>query len=262
MSTLLDLVQRSLQELRQAYKSNKIPEEIKNHAGADAIKVVVQFGKHGYTDYGNFPGSLVMLMLLFPQNFGLAKETDALLPMVDEQDSKAEILQNEGSKKQKSGTGQNNYRTNLLEAILDHLTTEARNTQELWMHVGILCEEDEESYTMTQGEFIDKLVSQHGNVSCSKGQIAAFDVCYDLNLSTTTYYKHLKKLAGEILINNEIEIGDYYKLMELSGCTFNNAKKLWGAIKPLRQKLSAPSPESRTASSSKSPGESAVLEMD
>ena len=82
--------------------------------------------------------------------------------MVDGQGDRTEVLRNEGQKDQESGKGQNNYRTNLLEALLDHLGNEAQHTQMLWKHVAIWCEEDEASYDLTQGDFIVKLLSGKG----------------------------------------------------------------------------------------------------
>ena len=138
MATLRGLVRDSLRELRQAYDGSRISCQISNHAGAEAIKAVVQDGEHRYDDYGNFAGSLVMLMLLFPEEFLPADEVRiSLLPVVNGQGDRADVLRNEGPMEQTSGTGQNNYRTNLLESLLGQLGDEARHTQMLWEHVAI-----------------------------------------------------------------------------------------------------------------------------
>ena len=129
MATLRGLVQMSLEELWQAHVDNRISSRISHHAGSEAIKAVAHIGEHRYYDYGNFPGSLVMLMLLFPEKFLPANEaTISLLPVANGQGDRADVLRNEGPMEQSSGTGQNNYRTNLLEALLDHLGDEAQHT--------------------------------------------------------------------------------------------------------------------------------------
>ena len=74
MATLQGLVQRSMGELWRAHVDGGISSRISHHAGSEAIKAVVQDGEHRYDDYGNFAGSLVMLMLLFPEEFLPADE--------------------------------------------------------------------------------------------------------------------------------------------------------------------------------------------
>ena len=239
MATLRGLVESSLREIRQAYVGEKISSRISNHAGAAAIKEVVQDGEHRYDDYGNFAGSLVMLMLLFPEEFLPADEVRiSLLPVVNGKGDRGEVLRNEGQKEQESRKGQNNYRTNLLEALLDNLGGEAQHTQELWKHVAIWCEEYEASYVMTQGDFIVKLLSEKGYVSCSEGQILAFDTCHEFNLTPSA----LAKIVSYIQSNGDgTKFPDYFTIRKVSGCSTQNAKQMWEAIERLQQKLSKPS---------------------
>ena len=178
MATLRGLVQMSLQELRQAYVGNRISCQISNHAGAEAIKEVVQDGQQRYDDYGNFAGSLVMLMLLFPEEFlpgGVS--TRSVLPLVDGAGDRADVLRCEGKLVQKSGRGVNNYRTNLLEAILGELGDEMRYTQKLWQYVAVRCLEDEASWSLTQGKFIERMLASNEQVTSCQQKTVSFQTC-------------------------------------------------------------------------------------
>ena len=237
MATLRDLAQRSLRELRQAYVGKKISCQISNHAGAEAIKAVVQDGQQRYDDYGNFAGSLVMLMLLYPKTFQLAEDGNSLLPVVDGKGTRAEVLRNEGLKDQESGKGQNNYRTNLLEALLDNLYGEAQDTQKLWKLVAIWTQEYEESWDMAQGDFIDWLVSEKGDVVCSEAQLLAFDTCREFGLEPSAYYKYLKKIVIYFQ-NNGAKLRNYAEIRKVSECSTQNAKQMWDAIQCVQRKFS------------------------
>ena len=237
MATLRGLVESSLREIRQAYVGKKISCRISNHAGAAAIKEVVQDGKQRYVDYGNFAGSLVMLMLLFPKTYQLAGEGSSILPAVDEKGTRAEVLRYEGLKDQESGKGQNNYRTNLLEALLDNLYGEAQDTQELWKLVAIWTEEYEESWDMAQADFIDWLVSAKGDVVCSEAQLLAFDTCREFGLEPSAYYKYLKKIVIYFQ-NNGAKLRNYAEIRKVSDCSTQNAKQMWDAIQCVQRKFS------------------------
>ena len=133
----------------------------------------------------------------------------------------------------------------------------------LWKHVAIWCEEDEASYDLTREDFIVKLLFEKGHVSCSVRQILAFEVCNELNLAPTAYYKHLERIAGLIQQKGDgIQFPDYHTIRKSTGCTLNISRQLWHAIPLLRSRLPAPSPESSTASSSESSVGSALNEMD
>ena len=138
MATLRDLVQMSLEELWQAHLGNRISDQIRNHTNQNTIRPLSHIGF--YTDCGNYAGSLVMLVLLFPQDFlHQGQSTFSALPLVNGAGDRADVLRFEGKWSQRSGIGQNNYRTNLLEAILGVLGDEAQYTQVLWECVCICC---------------------------------------------------------------------------------------------------------------------------
>ena len=155
MATLRDLVQMPLEKLWQAHSGNRIPDHNRNHTSQNAIKALSHLPS--YQDYGNYAGSLVMFMLLFPEDYLPQDEaTLSALPLVNGAGDRADVLREEGKRSHKSRTGQNNYRTNLLEAIIGALGEEALYTQLLWECVCIRCIEDEAAWNLPQKDFIRK----------------------------------------------------------------------------------------------------------
>ena len=110
-----------------------------------------------YGEYGNYSGSMAMYMILFPDGFLLPAEMSAFsfISWLDNTGALAEVLRNAGQATQRSGRGQNNYRTNLLEAILSELGEHARYTQMLWRHITLFAIDDPTSWTLDQGAFIE-----------------------------------------------------------------------------------------------------------
>ena len=142
MASLRDLVQMSMEELWQAHDRKQIPSQISNCPSQTAAKALSHEGF--YQDYGNYAGSVVMFMLLFPGDFLDPNDASlSVLPLFNGAGDREEVLREEGKRVQKSGTAQNNYRTNLLEAILGALGEKAKYTQLLWECVCIRCIEDE-----------------------------------------------------------------------------------------------------------------------
>ena len=238
MATIRDLLQMSLEELRLAHLGNRISDRIRNHTSQDTIKPLTFLGF--YTDCGNYAGSLVMLMLLFPEEFlpgGVS--TRSVLPLVDGAGDRADVLRHEGNLVQKSGRGVNNYRTNLLEAMLGQLGDEVRNTQKLWEYVAIRCLEDHDaSWSLTQKEFIEKMLASKEQGTACQLRTASFQTCTELNLDLNAYYISVKKIAGCIVAGGDAAaFPDYNSIMYVTGCSKNASRKLWAAIPVLRNKL-------------------------
>ena len=102
MAALRDLVQMSLEELWQAHLGNRISDQIRNHTNQNAIRPLSHIGF--YRDCGNYAGSLVMLMLLFPQDFlHQGEATISALPLVNGAGDRADALRVEGARSQRSG---------------------------------------------------------------------------------------------------------------------------------------------------------------
>ena len=72
MATIPELVEMALEELAKADRDGLIPNEIKFHQSADAVKPWSHIGD--YDDHGNFCGSLTMFLLLFASEYGLIEE--------------------------------------------------------------------------------------------------------------------------------------------------------------------------------------------
>ena len=237
MATLRDLVQMSLEELWQAQLGNRISDQIRNHTNQNAIRPLSRIGF--YTDCGNYAGSLVMLMLLFPEDFlHRGEATISALPLVNGAGDRADVLRVEGKWSQRSGIGQNNYRTNLLEAILGELGDEVRYTQKLWECVAARCLEDEASWSLTQKGFIERMLASNEQVTACQRKTASFQTCTELDLDLNAYYISVKKIASCIVDGDDAAaFPDYNSIMCVTGCSKKASRKLWDAIAVLRQKL-------------------------
>ena len=237
MASLQYLLKMALEELWQAHERNQIPSEIRNHPSQDAAKALAFRGF--YRDYGNFAGSLVMFMLLFPGDFLNPNEASlSVLPLVNGAGDREEVLREEGKSIQKSGTGQNNNRTNLLEAIIGALGEDAKYTQLLWECVCIRCIEDEESWVLPQRDFIRRIIDDYSHVSNGVLQLASLRTCTELNIDPYNYYPLVKKI-GEILETGRGATAflDYSSIMTLTGCSKNASRQLWEAIPVLQDRL-------------------------
>ena len=138
MATIQDLVRMALEELAMADRRGLIPHEIKFHPSMDSVEDAALVGD--YDDYGNFSGSLVMYLLLFPGEFGIEVDEVGfrLLDCLNGSGDREECLRFEGMITQKSGEGQNNYRTNLLEALICVVPAgKASFLQRVWLHVDL-----------------------------------------------------------------------------------------------------------------------------
>ena len=235
MATIQELLLMSQEELWQAHNGNKISDRIRNHKSQHTIKPLALIGF--YTDCGNFAGSLVMLMLLFPEEFGVSMQS--ILPLVDGEGDRADVLRYEGNPVQKSGRGANNYRTNLLEALIGQLGDELRNTQKLWEYVAIRCLEDHDaSWSLTQKEFIEKMLASKEQGTACQLRTASFQTCTELKLDLNAYYLKVEKIARCIVARGNADaFPDYHSIILETGCSKDASRKLWYAIRVLRRKL-------------------------
>ena len=235
MATIRDLLQMSQEELWQAHLDKKISDSIRNHKSQDTIKPLALIGF--YTDCGNFAGSLVMFMLLFPEEFGVSIQS--ILPLVDGAGDRADVLRHEGNLVQKSGRGVNNYRTNLLEALIIELGDQVWYTQKLWECVAVRCVEDfDASWSLTQKGFIVKMLASNEQVTACQRKTASFQTCTELDLDLNAYYISVKKIAACIVARGDASaFPTYYSIMEFTGCSRSASRKLWDAITVLRNKL-------------------------
>ena len=149
-----------------------------------------------------------------------------------------DVLRNECKLVQKSGRGLNNYRTNLLKAILGELGEEARYTQMLWQYVAVRCLEDEASWSLTQGKFIERMLASNEQVTSCQEKTASFQLCTELDLDPNHYYLCVKKIADAIVAGGDAAaFPDYNSIMNVIGCSKHKSKTLWPAIPVLHNKL-------------------------
>ncbi len=231
MATIKELMGMALDELKRAVDLSLISVAIRNHTSDKSVKPL---SHKDYDDYDNFSGSLVMLMLLFPNEFLPPQEQVlfSLLPHVNGAGDRAAVLRYEGMPHQKSGKGQNNYRTNLLEAIIGDIgRNSARYTQLLWMHVKLFCLEDGESWHLPQGAFVGRML--RGRITSYEIKLLAFNTCKSVDLNLDHYYHFVWKLAEHVAEGHGDTWQDYWTIQNVTGCCKNSAKSLWPAKEEL-----------------------------
>ena len=140
-----DLVSLALEEFARNVGEGRIPRALTHHPSADSVKPLAH---EEYDDRGNWTGSVVMLLLLFPDTYVPDKfQTHINVPpamlWLNGAGDREPVLRNVGMPKQPSGKKQDNYRTNLLEAIIGNLDKDypgcdyARHLKALWTHVSV-----------------------------------------------------------------------------------------------------------------------------
>jgi hypothetical protein len=105
------------------------PRDLTHHTSGNVTRHQSHYGD--YDDRGNWTGAVVMYALLFEHEaFGLGARS--LLEVFDQEGDRAEVYKYWGPEGQKSGTGQDNDRTNLLESILANMGPMGQRTQRAW----------------------------------------------------------------------------------------------------------------------------------
>ena len=230
MATLMHLADQSLEELQVAGDRGLVSDAIRNHSGQESIKPHALVGS--YDDHGNFAGSMVMLMMLFPSEFipDYPETLFSALSIVDETGTKAEVLRFVGGCNQKSGKGQNNYRTNLLEALLGELGSCCRHLQLLWVHVGIYCIEHYAEYQSfwndpgLQVDLITEMMHSAVVVTMCPYRDTGINICSAHNLNMWAYFLFIKQLY-EGWLNGE-SFPDYSSIMAKTGSSKNASRVL------------------------------------
>ena len=128
MASLRDLVQMSMEELWQAHDRKQIPSQISNCPSQTAAKALSHEGF--YQDYGNYAGSVVMFMLLFPGDFLDPNDASlSVLPLFNGAGDREEVLREEGKRVpqcllpvcQENGRNpRNRTRSHRLSRLLQH----------------------------------------------------------------------------------------------------------------------------------------------
>ena len=114
-----------------------------------------------------------------------------------------EVLHNPGPSNQRSGTGPNNYRTNLLEALIGSLGDRVSKLQLLWQHVNlslaeIYADSGDDLYSSPQNQLIASIVADTSDTSTFTKQLIC-RVSNEKSLDLFTYCSHLKKLTRSLV---------------------------------------------------------------
>ena len=139
---------------------------------------------------------------------------------------------NKGKIQQKSGTGRNNYRTNLLEALIGSLEYRVSGLQLLWRHVDLCLVElhsrlGDGIWYSDQDQLIATIVADSTNtLTFVKQLICQFSIVE--NLDMTSYYSPLKKLIAHLEGGGIATC--YSDLKIITRCSHNAARRLWPCI--------------------------------
>ena len=125
--TLTDALASAGEEVYVFHMNRGLPHSLTHHQSQHDVKHLTHEGD--YDDKGNYAGSIVMMALLFADE---ALGCRSILPLLDGHGGRAAVLQEWGQEHQRSGVGQDNYRTNLLEALLQCMGRDGRNLQRAW----------------------------------------------------------------------------------------------------------------------------------
>ena len=239
-TTIKELCYMTLEQLKECYEQGLFPNALTHHPGAESVKELA----HGdYDDYGNWTGSMLMLMLLFPEDHGLMEYPKGfrLLRCMNGAGDREDVLRNPGGKCQRSGKGQNNYRTNLLEAIIDVTKQQGEKLQLLWQHVDLRAAEIHAElgngiWYEEQSKVIEEILADTKDVVLDFEKQVMGKITHEVDLSMFDYYVHLKRLlrhleAGDPLpeYNSEIK--------QITKCTTNKAKNIWPCIDIIKEAL-------------------------
>ena len=236
MATIQDLAEMALEELAKADRDGLIPNQIKFHRSGDAVKPWSHMGD--YDDHGNFCGSLTMFLLLFPSEYGLIEEGNfKLLDCLNGCGDREEPLRFEGKIYQKSGKGQNNYRTNLLEALLAYIVVPdgmKKYLGLLWLHVLVsvieISDAEPSCWEWSQERWIKYMLAAKSDqqVTADENKVFAVKTCTHLQLDLFHYYPLVLKLVDASQIGTPLHC--YADIRMVCGCSLNSAKQLWDCL--------------------------------
>ena len=229
--TLQEAFAQAAEEITQYHRSHGFPVRLTNHTGADVPRRMSN-QNHDYVDMGNWTGSVLMYSLLFDHD---------LIRIFDTTGVREAVYRNWGSDRQRSGKGQDNARTNLLEAILTVMGHDnARRTQLAWNLVWryALRHPHMKRQQLLEMSKDDKSKDLYGDDDALADKILAeFDRDYDGYVSV-----NLAKLFPTVRQTGETP--DYYTICDLTGCSSKNStlKNLyWSAAERFRTLYSADS---------------------
>ena len=229
--TLQEAFAQAAEEITQYHLSHGFPVRLTTHTGADVPRRMSN-QNHDYVDMGNWTGSVLMYSLLFDHD---------LIRIFDTTGVREAVYRNWGSDRQRSGKGQDNARTNLLEAILTVMGHDnARRTQLAWKLVWryALRHPHMKRQQLLEMSKDDKSKDLYGDDDALADKILAeFDRDYDGYVSV-----NLAKLFPTVRQTRETP--DYYTICDLTGCSSKNStlKNLyWSAAERFRTLYSADS---------------------
>ena len=134
--TMREALEQAEEEIWKYHKTIGFPATLTHHTSGDVTREMsLAPGLHEYDDMGNWSGSVLMYFMMFKSS---EDADDSILRIFDQTGCRAEVYRHWGPENQRSGKGQDNDRTNLLESILAHMGPQhGRRLQRAWKWVRI-----------------------------------------------------------------------------------------------------------------------------
>ena len=231
-------------------------QELTHHSSGDGPRAL-SHGRPGqpaaYDDQGNWCGSVVMYALLF----GLPRSPwdKGVLGIFDQGgSSRAEVYRHWGQEKQKSGTGPDNARTNLLEAILA-VTGEKKGarTQRAWR----LMRRHMNRHWLPRADLLRRALTDPATDIYTEDDSVAERIARSLDKWwEMEFADQIKTLFPHLRKRGENAFPDNYSLCCCTGCGSNNTQRkqmLWEACDMFLAHLASCLADSNDASAHPNP---------
>ena len=243
--SIAEIRKRALRQLSTSFHEGKVPHEITHHTSADSIKPYAQWSNDNYDDYGNWSGSVTVLMLLFPKDYGLEyypPDFD-LMKNLDGAGDRRDVLRTLGKEKQCSGKGQDNYRTNLMEALIRLLRDEVSYLQLLWQQVDLaICDMrsrlgNDTIMEFSQPKVIRWLLSEQLSDNEKFAKHLAQQATIHADIDLWSYFDYCKKIINYHQDPYNTPLMYHWEMIRVTGCSVSSARKLWKTIEFIQQKI-------------------------
>ena len=152
-----------------------------------------QHGSNAYDDLHNWTGSCLIMIMMCPDTYLPETRYPSILPFIDPRGNLCDALLNWGTEHHRSGQGPNNLPTNTLEGILCMLgEKDSVKLHQAWHNtlVQTLRLHDYQCWTITQDEFIRRMIDDDKPVYHSIEEQWAMTLCVTCKNDPLHYWRH------------------------------------------------------------------------
>ena len=209
------------EEIWAFHKNHGFPSKLVTNVTNDHLKTSSLDEKgHGYEDYGNWSGSIVMYAMFFAYS-----QEESLLDIFDKTKERRHVYQHWGEEGQRSGTGPDNTRTNLLESILNNMGPRSgRYTQRAWEMVYLYYLQYP---NLNRQQLLVKALNDKVTTVINDDYLTAKGIAFTLcQIRSPDFLQKAAKLF-EFVRTHGIS-PDYWEICKITGCSNKNAHlKSW-----------------------------------